>query len=58
MRQAARPRFVWLESGRPYSAGTIPMAFVEKLKAVQEIQRMNACLGAHECDLCPEADER
>ncbi len=34
------------------------MAFVEKLKAVQEIQRMNACLGAHECDLCPEADER
>ncbi|MFD7864388.1 hypothetical protein [Streptomyces sp. NPDC059783] len=44
----------WLEAGKPYSTGTVPAVFVEKLKAVQEAQRMNFCLGVHECDLCPE----
>ena len=29
-------------------------AFVEKLKAVQQVQWMNVCLGVHKCDLCPE----
>ncbi|MFE2149246.1 hypothetical protein ACFXAO_04345 [Streptomyces lavendulae] len=27
---------------------------MKKLKAVQEVQWMNVCLGVHECDLCPE----
>ncbi|WP_443068056.1 DUF7919 family protein [Streptomyces sp. NBC_01356] len=36
------------------TAGTVPTSFMEKLKAVQEVQWMNVCLGLHECDLCPE----
>jgi hypothetical protein len=44
----------WLEAGEPYSTGAVPTAFVERLKAVQGLQRMNVCLGLHECDLCPE----
>lgn len=44
----------WLEAGKPYSTETVPAVFVEKLKAVQEVQWMNVCLGVHECDLCPE----
>ncbi|MER5569509.1 hypothetical protein ABT083_25330 [Streptomyces goshikiensis] len=44
----------WLETGRPYSTGRLSTAFVEKLKAVQKVQRMNVCLGVHECGLCPE----
>lgn len=43
----------WLEAGKPYSTGSLPEGFVEKLKAVQRVQRMNVCLGVHECDLCP-----
>ncbi|GAB2745436.1 hypothetical protein [Streptomyces bullii] len=43
----------WLEAGKPYSTGTVPTVVVEKLKAVQEVQWMNVCLGVHECDLCP-----
>ncbi|MFG2869556.1 hypothetical protein [Streptomyces sp. NPDC048338] len=43
----------WLEAGKPHSTWTVPTAFVEKLKALQEVQRMNVCLGVHECDLCP-----
>ena len=55
-----RPAYIrlsigWLEAGKPYSTGTVPTAFVEKLKAVQEVQWMNVGLGVHECDLCPEA---
>lgn len=46
----------WLEAGRPYSTGPVPTAFVEKLKAVQEVQRVNVCLSVHECDLCPEEE--
>jgi hypothetical protein len=42
----------WLEAGKPYSTGTVPTVFVEKLKAVQEVQWMNVCLGVHACDLC------
>ena len=44
----------WLEAGKPYSTGSVPAVFVAKLKAVQEVQWMNVCLGLHECDLCPE----
>ncbi|MFH8282701.1 DUF7919 family protein [Streptomyces antibioticus] len=44
----------WLEAGKPYPTGAVPAAFVEKLKAVQEVQWINICLGMHECDLCPE----
>ncbi|MGW1894178.1 DUF7919 family protein [Streptomyces sp. NPDC002004] len=44
----------WLEAGKPYSTGSVPTAFVEKLQAVQRTQWMNVCLGVHECDLCPE----
>ncbi|MFF4548595.1 hypothetical protein [Streptomyces sp. NPDC001435] len=47
----------WLEVGKPYSTGLVPTGFVEKLQAVQQVQRMNVCLGVHECDLCPEAGE-
>ncbi|MEU8621904.1 hypothetical protein [Streptomyces sp. NPDC048623] len=47
----------WLEAGRPYATGTVPDAFVEKLKAIQKVQWMNVCLGYHDCDLCPEDDE-
>jgi hypothetical protein len=46
----------WLEAGRPYSTGAVPAVFVEKLKAVQEVQWMNVCLGLHTCDLCPEEE--
>ncbi|MET9374921.1 hypothetical protein ABZX98_12325 [Streptomyces sp. NPDC002992] len=54
-----RPAYIrlnigWLEAGKPYSTGTVPAVFMKKLKAVQEIQWMNVCLGVHECDLCPE----
>lgn len=42
----------WLAAGRPYPSGPVPPAFVAQLKAVQEVQRMNECLGYHECDLC------
>ncbi|MEU9839364.1 hypothetical protein AB0C69_09110 [Actinomadura sp. NPDC048032] len=53
-----RPTYVrlnvgWLEVGRPYSTGPVPGVFLEKLKAIQKLQRMNVCLGVHECDLCP-----
>ncbi|MFE2580119.1 hypothetical protein [Streptomyces sp. NPDC059378] len=44
----------WLEAGRRHSTGAVPTAFVEKLKAVQQVQWMNVCLGVHKCDLCPE----
>ena len=44
----------WLEAGKPYSTGAVPAGFVEKLKALQEVQWMNVCLGLHECDRCPE----
>jgi nucleoside diphosphate kinase len=43
----------WLAAGRPYPTGPVPPAFVEKLTAVQEVHRMNECLGFHACDLCP-----
>lgn len=43
----------WLEAGRPYPTGPLPEAFVEKLAAVQDAQRMNICRGFHVCDLCP-----
>ena len=33
----------WLEAGRRYSTGRVPMAFVEKLKAVQKVQWVNVC---------------
>ncbi|MFF5155532.1 hypothetical protein ACFY3N_04540 [Streptomyces sp. NPDC000348] len=46
-----------LEAGEPYPTGPVPEGFVEKLKAVHRVQRMNVCLGAHECDLCPAGDE-
>ncbi|SFK49543.1 hypothetical protein [Streptomyces pini] len=46
----------WLEVGRPYPLGTVPEAFTERLRAVQDVQRMNVCLGTHECDLCPEGE--
>lgn len=46
----------WLEAGRPYAAGTVPAAFVERLKAVQDVHWMNVCLGAHRCDLCPDQE--
>ena len=46
----------WLEAGNPYTTGTVPTSFVEKLKAVQEVQWMNVCLGVHTCDLCPEEE--
>ncbi|WP_251054954.1 hypothetical protein [Streptomyces sp. ISL-66] len=35
----------WLEVSKPYSTGTAPTVFVEKLKAVEEVQRLNVCLG-------------
>ncbi|MFI0941211.1 hypothetical protein [Streptomyces sp. NPDC021020] len=44
----------WLSAGRPYPTGAVTAAFVEKLTAVHEVQRMNECLGFHECELCPE----
>ena len=49
----------WLEAGRPYLRGSIPPGVIEKLKAIQTVQRMNVCLGVHDCDLCPpgEGDE-
>ncbi|MCE0447034.1 hypothetical protein LT493_29125 [Streptomyces tricolor] len=55
-----RPEYVrlnvgWLEAGRPYATGPVPAGFVERLRAVQQVQRMNICLGVHACDLCPEA---
>lgn len=43
----------WLEADKPYPAGAVPTAFVEKLRAVQEVQWRNVCLGLHACDLCP-----
>jgi hypothetical protein len=43
----------WLEAGKPYPTGPVPPAFVERLKAVQQVQWVNVCLGTHECDLCP-----
>lgn len=43
----------WLEADKPYAMGTVPAVFVKKLKAVQRVQWVNVCLGAHECDLCP-----
>ncbi|WP_455908035.1 DUF7919 family protein [Streptomyces cinereoruber] len=46
----------WLETGKPYSTGTVPAVFVEKLKTVQEAPWMNVCLGVHECDLRPEEE--
>jgi hypothetical protein len=46
----------WLEVGKPYSTGTVPAVFVQKLQAVQKVQSMNVCLGLHECDLCPEQE--
>ncbi|MEW2622932.1 hypothetical protein [Streptomyces sp. NPDC048106] len=46
----------WLEAGESYATGTVPAVFVEKLKAVQEVQWMNVCLGVHECGLCPEEE--
>lgn len=46
----------WLEADRPYPTGPVPVAFTEKLKAVQAVQWMNVCLGQHECDLCPPED--
>jgi hypothetical protein len=27
----------WLEAGRPYSTGTVPVAFVEKLEALRKV---------------------
>ncbi|MET9146300.1 hypothetical protein [Streptomyces sp. NPDC004042] len=49
----ARLNVGWLEAGRPYPTGAVPPGFVDKLRAVREIQWMNVCLGVHECDLCP-----
>jgi hypothetical protein len=53
-----RPAYIrlnvgWLEAGRPYPTGSVPVLFTKKLKAVQKIQRVNVCLGQHACDLCP-----
>ncbi|MGC0397504.1 hypothetical protein RKD27_000148 [Streptomyces sp. SAI-126] len=52
----ARLNVGWLEAGKPYSTGTVPTEFVEKLKAVQGVQWVNVCLGVHECDLCPQEE--
>ncbi|MCF3133841.1 DUF7919 family protein [Streptomyces olivochromogenes] len=49
----ARLNIGWLEAGKPFTAGVVPAAFMEKLNAVQRVQWMNVCLGVHECDLCP-----
>jgi hypothetical protein len=43
----------WLEAGKPYPTGPVPAGFPDKLRAVQEVQWMNVCLGFHDCDLCP-----
>ncbi|MFH8220440.1 hypothetical protein ACH4C2_19110 [Streptomyces sp. NPDC018057] len=51
----ARLNVGWLEAGRPYPTGAVPPGFVDRLRAVQEVQWMNVCLGVHACDLCPAA---
>ncbi|WP_416873889.1 hypothetical protein [Kitasatospora sp. SC0581] len=47
----------WLEAGQPYPTGKVPAEFTAKLRAVQQVQWMNVCLGLHDCDLCPPGDE-
>ncbi|GAB3677117.1 hypothetical protein GCM10027589_47280 [Actinocorallia lasiicapitis] len=54
---AFRPNYLrlnvgWLENGQPYTTGSAPSGFVEKLTAIADIQRVNCFLGQHECDLC------
>lgn len=49
----ARLNVGWLEAGRPYPTGPVPDGLVGKLEAIQSVQRMNVCLGVHECCLCP-----
>jgi hypothetical protein len=45
------------EAGKPYATGPVPDGFAEKPEAVRRVQRMNVCLGVHECDLCPAGHE-
>ncbi|MCX5337671.1 MULTISPECIES: hypothetical protein [unclassified Streptomyces] len=47
----------WLENGRPCTKGPVPVAFTEKLAAIQNVQRVNLCRGWHFCDLCPRPGE-
>ncbi|SBT42774.1 DUF7919 family protein [Micromonospora auratinigra] len=49
----ARLAVGWLAAGRPYPVGPVPAALTRRLAVIGAVQRVNLCLGYHECDLCP-----
>ncbi|MBA2811778.1 hypothetical protein E0500_031780 [Streptomyces sp. KM273126] len=43
----------WLEAARPWTQGTAPDGFTDKLLEILAAQEVNSMLGLHYCGLCP-----